>query len=207
MRDKNRKLTIVGAIASVVLVVGFVGWYVYGSVGAFPFFFVSMFVIIFLQMKREAAKIGKSPIDLIINRERLPKRRKLVFCLVAILGTALALSLLIPLGFETYPWVVMFGFISFAIVMAVVMLMAFVYGLGLQWHFARHHFELWKKSMFSSSMATRYQAGRQLASLSGPVAKKWGILVTKVAKIVLLLWLIILVIVATVVVVADQVGK
>jgi len=204
---RSRKLKIVKAVAVLFLVVGFIGWFFKGSFPAFAFFFVSMFVLIFLEFRHTAKKMSMSVLELVFNRKKLPSSKKLILIGTGISGIAVALCFLIPLGIKTHPMLVIFGFISFAITMVLVMLTLLVYTLRVQWHMARKHFDLWKKSLFSSSLQVRYEAGRQLQALKDPVERKWAIVCNRIGMSIFFIWLITFTLVTIAVIILGLIGK
>jgi len=205
---RSRKLTIVKILAVLFLVLGALGWFFPDlPFPAFAFFFISIFVLIFLEMRRTAVKLSISVLDLVVNRKKLPSSKKLILIGIGILGIAVALCFLIPFGLDKQPMLVIFGFISFAITMLLVILTSLVYTLRVQGHLARHHFDLWKKSLFSSSLQVRYQAGMQLRSLKGPVERKWAIICNRIGLSFFFIWLILFIVATIVVIILDLIGK
>ena len=182
-------------------------WFLQAPFPAFAFFFVSMFIIIFLSFKTNAAKLSIRTLDLIVDRWRLPSLRKFIFFLLASLGIAVLLSIIIPIGFKTYPLLVIFGLISFAITSVIIMLLAFIYAIIGTWRCIKVDFKLWKKS-FSSSLKKRYEAAGALRSImdKDPVTQKAGKVVTKIALLCLLVWLVILVLAICAVLYLDRIG-
>jgi len=183
-------------------------WLIQAPFPAFALFFVSMFVVIFFRFKADAAELSVSTLDLIVDRQRLPSRRRFVFIVLGIIGIAVVLSIIIPIGFKTYPLLVIFSFVSFAITMAIIMLLAFSSMVVIQWRCIRSDFKLWKNSMFGSSLKGRYEAGRSLRLVMerDPVIKKTGKLASKIALLCLCTWFAILLLAICVVVYLDHVG-
>lgn len=183
-------------------------WFIQEPFPAFAFFFISMFVLIFLGAKAEAAELSISTLDLIVDRQRLPSRRKIGFIVLGIIGIAIVLSIVIPIGLKTYPLLVIFGFVSFAITLLIIMLLGFTCAIISIWRCARVDFKLWKNSMFGSSLKRRYEDGKALRSVMDrdPVIKKTGKLASKIALLCLCTWFVILLLAICVVVYLDHVG-
>jgi len=183
-------------------------WFFQAPFPAFAFFFVSMFIIIFLGFKATAAELSIPIINLIVNREKLPSRRKFIFVVLGIIGIVILLSIIIPIGLKTYPLLVIFGFVSFAITLAIIMLLAFICLVLTQWRCIKVDFKLWKNSIFASSLKTRYEAGRSLRPLmdQDPITQKTGKVSTKIVLLCLLVWFVILVLAICVVLYLDHIG-
>jgi hypothetical protein len=147
-----------------------------------------------------------STLDLLINRQRLPSGSKLILIVIGILGISVFLSFLLPLGAQTYPFLVIFGACTFAITLLTIMLLSLIGCLFAQWRYARHNFKAWKQSIFSSSLATRYQAGRTLASINDPVLNKFWKICNKLGFFCLFLWFVVLFIVICTVLYLDYIG-
>ena len=188
------------------LLLGFIGFFFLQSFLAFVIFFVSLFILIFLHMKDTAAKMSLSTIDLLINRQRLPKRSKLILIVIGILGISVFLSFLLPLGARTYPFLLYFGLCSFTITILLIMLLSLISCLFGQWRYARHNFKAWKQSILSSSLTTRYQAGRTMAMINDPVINKFEKICDKVGFLCLLIWFVILLMVICTVLFLDHIG-
>ncbi len=182
-------------------------WFFQSPFPAFAFFFVSMFVIIFLGFKADAAKLSVPATNLMFGIQRLPSRRKFIFIVFGIIGIVVLLSIIIPIGFKTYPLLVFFGFISFAITMVVIMLLFFICAILSTWRCAKLDSKTFKKS-FSSSLKTRYEANISLRSLmdKDSVMQKTGKASSKIALVCLLSWLVILVVAICVVLYLDRIG-
>lgn len=197
---------LIRALVVLLLLLGFIGFLFLQSFLAFGIFFVSLYILIFLHMKDTAAKMSLSTLDLLINRQRLPKRSKLILIAFGILGISVLLSFLIPLGVKKYPFIVYFGMCSFAITMFLIMMLSLISCLFAQWRYARHNFKVWKQSMSPSSPAIRYQAVRTLASSKDPVLNKYVRIFNKVGFFCLFLWFVVLLIVICTVLYLDYIG-
>jgi len=188
------------------LLLGFIGFLFLQSFLAFAIFFVSLFILIFIHMKDTAATMSLSTLDLLINRQRLPSGSKLILIVIGILGISVFLSFLLPLGVKKYPFIVYFGLCTFAITLLTIMLLSLIGFLFAQWRYARHNFKAWKQSIFSSSLATRYQAVRTLASINDPVLNKFWKICNKLGFFCLFLWFVVLFIVICTVLYLDYIG-
>lgn len=183
-------------------------WFFQAPFPAFAFFFVSMFIIIFLSVKTTAAELSIPTINLILNREKLPSLRKFICFVLGITGIVVLLCIIIPLAAKTYPLLLIFGFISLWITLAIIMLMTFIHAAIGIWRCTKVDFKLWKNSTFASSPKTRYESGRSLRSLMDhdPVTQKTRKVVTKIALLCLLVWLVVLVLATCVVLYLVHIG-
>lgn len=183
-------------------------WFIQGPFPAFAFFFISMLVIIFLSFKADAAKLSIPTLELIVGRKRLPSRRKLVFIVLGIIGIVVFLSIVMPIGFKTYPFLAIFGFISFWITMVIIVLLGFACCMLTLWRCIRIDFKTWKNSMFGSSIEAKYEARKRLRSLleQDPVMQKMGKVSTKIALVCFSIWFVVLVTAICVVLYLDHIG-
>jgi hypothetical protein len=183
-------------------------WFVQAPFPAFAFFFVSMFILTFLGFKAKAAKLSISTIDLVVGGKKLPSVKKTIFVVFCIIAVAVILSIIVPIGFRTYPLLAIFSFVSLWIIMAIIFLLLFVSVIISQWRCAKLDFKAWKDSMFGSSLKTRYESGRYLRSFAerDPIIQKVSKLSSKIALFCLLTWFVILALAVCVVLYLDHIG-
>ena len=141
------------------------------------------------------------------NTEKPLDRRKIGIFAVGIIAVAVFLSVIIPVGIRTYPFLVIIGFVSFSIMMLIVMLMAFTFAMISTWRCIKLDFGLWKKT-FNPSLGTRYEASRSLRALAhqDPVLRKTGKLLNKISLWCFFTWLILFVLAVCVVLFLDYIG-
>lgn len=182
-------------------------WFIQGPFPAFAFFFVSMFVIIVLSFKADAAKLSVPTINLMFGIQRLPSLKKILLVVIGIIGIAVLLCVVIIIGIETYPFLVIFGFLSFVLTMVIIGLLALIYGILSIWRCAKLDSKALKVS-FSYSIKRRYEASKSLRSLMGkdPVLQKAKKISSKIALTCLLVWFLLLVLAICIVLYLDHIG-
>jgi hypothetical protein len=141
------------------------------------------------------------------NTEKPLNRRKIAIFAVGIIAVAVCLCLIIPVGIRAYPFLVIIGFVSFSIMLFIVILMAFTFAIISTWRFIKLDFGLWKKT-FNPSLETRYEASKSLRELAhqDPVLRKTGKLLNKMGLWCFFTWLILFVLTVCVVLFLDCIG-
>jgi hypothetical protein len=182
-------------------------WFLQGPFPAFGFFFISMLVLVFLSFKADAAKLSVPTINLMFNIQRLPSLKKFLLLVAGIIGIVVLLSIIIPIGFETYPMLVIFGFLSFAITMVIIMFLTLILVIIGLWRSAKLDSKTLKKT-FSSSLRARYEASRSLRSLldRDPFMQRIGKVSSKIAVTCLLIWFVVLVLATCLVLYLNHIG-
>ncbi len=165
-----------------------------------------MFVLIFFSFKADAAKLSIPVIDLIVDKKRLTNLRKFIFCVLCIMGIVILLCITISIGLNTYPLLVIFGFLSFSVTLAIIMLLAFICAILSVWRYVKVDFKSLKDSMFGASLQTRFEAGKSLRAINDPVLNKIGKIAGKIGLFCLLAWFTILVLAICVVLYLDHIG-
>jgi hypothetical protein len=157
-------------------------WFLQGPFPAFAFFFISLFVLIFISFKSDAEKLSVPTINLIFGIQKLPSLKKFFLFVICITGIVVLLSTIILIGLKTYPLLVIFGFLSFAITLVIIMLVALICAVLSTLRCLKLDSRTLKKS-FSYSLKTRYEAGRSLRTLmdNDPVMQKTWKISSKIA--------------------------
>jgi hypothetical protein len=183
-------------------------WFLQAPFPAFAFFFISMFIIIFWGYKADAAELSISTLDLIVEMMGFQSRRKFICIILGIIGIAVLLSVTILIGVKKYPFLLIFGFISLWIMLAIIFLLAFVCCVVSIWRCIKLDFKTWKNSMFGSPIKVKYEAGKKLRSLveHDPVMQKMGKVSKKIVLLCFSIWFILLVIAICVVLYLDRIG-
>jgi hypothetical protein len=182
-------------------------WFLQGPFPAFAFFFIAMLILIFLRFKAEAAELSVPTKSLMFDSQKLPSLKKVFLFIIGIIGVVVLLGILLIIGSETYPLLIIFGFLSFAITVVIIMLLALVSVILSIRRCIKLDFKTLKET-FSSSLKKRYEASRTLRSLTekDPVMQKISKISTKIGLTCLLVWLAVLVLAICVVLFLDHIG-
>jgi len=181
-------------------------WFIQSPFPALVFLFVPGFAFKKSGLKTKAAKLSNPAIGTLINKQNLPSTKKIIFFCIGVLGIVILLGILIPAGLKTYPLLVSFGFLSFAITLAIIFLLIFVSAIISHWRCAKLDFKSWKNSIFGSSEKIRYEAMMSLRSLDDSLINKTGTFLNKLGLFCFLAWFVILVMVVCIVLYLDHIG-
>jgi hypothetical protein len=181
-------------------------WFIQSPFPALVFIFVPGFAFKKSGLKTKVAKLSNPAIGTLINKKNLPSTKKIIFFCIGVLGIVVLLSILIPAGLKSYPLLVIFGFLSFVITVAIIFLLIFVSAIINHWRCAKLDFKAWKDSIFGSSAKIRYEAMMSLRSINDPLINKTGTFLNKVGLFCFLAWFVILVMVVCIVLYLDHIG-
>ncbi len=88
--------------------------------------------------------MSKSILDYIIDRKRLPSLPILLVIVVIIIGITIALCILLPIGMERRPKLVLFCTASFAIAMVIAIFTEAIFAIFRMKHIKKDHPSLWE---------------------------------------------------------------
>jgi|GEM_PF-6588896 len=159
-------------------------WFFQSPFPAFTFFFVSMFIIIFLA---DNAALLEYTVNILSVRENQSKLLKSMVTVIIIIA---ALIISIVYGLKTSSMMVIFGFISLIITIALAGLVLLLYGLRWTWYFHRNYSELSKNRLHS--MKERLEHGRSIreATANDPFLGKIKTRTKKIVILCFLIWII-----------------
>jgi len=182
-------------------------WFLQSPFPAFAFFFVSIVMACFIGYKEDAAKLSIPTSNLIFGIRRVPSLKKVLFLAIGIIGIVIPLSIIIPLGVKNYPWLGIFGFLSFVLTLVVIVLLTIICQILYIWRCAKVDSKTLKNS-FSFSLKKRHEAYETIRSLmnNDPVMKKTGKTSIRIALTCLIVWFVVLVLAICVVLFLDHIG-
>jgi hypothetical protein len=192
---------------STIIITPILIWFFQGPLPAFAFFFISMMVLIFLGFKANAKKLSVPTTRLMFNAQKLPSLRKFLLIAGVVVGIAVFLCIIIAIGLETYPMLVIFGFLTLWVFGVIIFLLVLINAIVCTWRCATLDFSSFKKG-FSSSLKERYEASMSYRSLMAkdPLIQKMGRVSRRIGIILFLIWLAVLLTTICVVLYLDYIG-
>lgn len=182
-------------------------WFIQAPFPAFAFGFISIFGLIFLCFKADAAKISVPTINLFFGVQRLPSPKKILLFTIGIIGIVILLGITILIASKTSIWLVLFGFFSFMITIVIIILLMLICRILINRRCTKLDPKTLKK-FYSSSIITRYEARVTLRSLidKDPVMQKIEKTSNKIALTCLLVWFVVWVLTICMVLYLDHIS-